>query len=506
MKKLIYKMGVVLMVASGCTNSTQTKSENTINIHFPMVSLNLDPHKMEDAFSMAVVLQIHRGLLRYTPSGDVAPDLAETWKESPDHKSYNLKLRPSTFSNGVKIEAKHVQMSFARLFSIGAAIGADLDYIEGVSEFRKTGDLSKLGIKVISPSEIEFRLKHSSALFLKHLAVADCAVLPLDSYKDEIQFNEKTGFSGPYKVSKFDSETGVTLEKWRSDGLDSKNPPKKIHFFPSARTPIDLAKSGETDSLDHDVVPNDIKMLLLSTGWKETATELIAETYLILSPKKVSDEIRKALFSSVDQNEIAKFLGEKYVPAYGAIPRGVPGELSANDMTALKGKAAKSTKGTIHLEFDPDNKAHQKLQKYLKETWEKIGISVKLAPLAKKELLKKLFSSECEVCLGQKGLDYPDGYSVLTYFKSGYPSNYFHINDAAIDKLIDDAGTILSREEREKTYAEIQRKVLAKNTLIPLAFGSEASGLWSGKIKSVPPHAMGIHMLPFETIELSGAK
>lgn len=506
MKKLIFNLGVTLMVASGCTNSSQNKSEDLINIHFPLVNLNLDPHKMEDAFSMTVVLQVHRGLLRYSPSGDVMPDLAESWKESSDHKFYTLELRPATFSNGVKIEAKHVQMSFARLFSIGAAIGADLDYIEGVSEFRKSGDLSKLGIKVISASEIEFQLKHASALFLKHLAVADCAVLQMKSYKDELQFNDKTGFSGPYKVLKFDAESGAVLEKWRSDTLDSKNPPKQIHFFPSERTPVELAKNGRTDSLDHDVVPVDAKTSLLSNGWKETATELIAETYLILNPKKVSDEIRKILFSSVDQNEIAKLLGEKYVPAYGAIPRGVPGELSAIDMAGLKTKTLHPAKGSIHLEFDPDNKIHQKLQKYLKEAWEKAGISVTLTPLVKKDLLKKLFNSECEVCLGQKGLDYPDGYSVLTYFKSGYPANYFHINDTAIDKLIDAAGTILGREEREKTYAEIQRKVLAKHTLIPLAFGSEASGLWSGKVKSVPPHAMGIHMLPFETIELNGAQ
>jgi ABC-type transport system substrate-binding protein len=43
-----------------------------------------DPQKMKDAFSMAVVNQIYRGLLRYNSNSDVLPDLAESWSESAD--------------------------------------------------------------------------------------------------------------------------------------------------------------------------------------------------------------------------------------------------------------------------------------------------------------------------------------------------------------------------------------------------------------------------------------
>lgn len=501
MKKLIFSLGVIFMLTSGCTKLSNNQANDLLNIHFPVVSLNLDPHKMEDAYSMTVVLQLHRGLLRYTPSGDVLPDLASEWKESADHKTYNLILKDTTFSDGSKLEALNVQMTFARLFASGAAMGADIDYIAGAAEFRKSGDLSKLGIKIKSPKEIEFQLTHPSALFLKHLAVADCAILPLKNFKDEIVFSEKSAFSGPYKVKSISIETGLLVEKWRPDPLDSKSPPRMVHFVMSNKMPSELAKAGETDSLDHDPIFDDLKKDLISQGWTETATELIAETYLILSPKKVSAEVRKVLFSAVDQVAVAKLLGSKYIPAFGAIPRGLPGELSEADMNGLKEKS-KPVKAEINLEYDPESKTHQKLYPYLKQVWEKAGIKVTLKPLSKKDLLDKLFSSQCEVCIGQKGLDYPDGFSVLTYFKSGYPSNYFHVNDPAIDKLINEAGKILDRTERENTYREIQRKVLSQHTLVPLAFGSEASGLFSSKIKTVPPHVMGLHMLPFETIEM----
>ena len=491
-----------MMITNACTNKSNTDAATRLNIHFPQVELILDPHKMEDAFSMTVVSQIHRGLLRYTPGGDVVPDLAKEWKESDDHRRYVFKLRGLHFSNGKQIEARHVQMSFARLFRIGAAIGADIEYIEGATEFRKSGDLSKLGIKIISPLEIEFRLKYPSALFLKHLAVTDCAILPLDDFNASLKFDENTGFSGPYKVVSLDKSGSVVVEKWRDDALESKSPPKELRFFPTTESPIALAKAGATDCLDHDPVSDEDKKRLLSERWTETATELIGETYVILNPKKVAADLRQAMVSVINPAEVAKLLGSKYTPAFGAIPRGVPGEMRQEDYPRLA--PAVSSHGSVNLEFDPNNPVHQKVQPFLTKKWEAIGIKVNLVPLSKRDLLKRVFGNSCEVCIGQKGLDYPDGYSVLTYFKSNYESNYFYVKNHHIDSLIDKSGAILDKEKREQSYRKIQQLVLKEHTLLPLAFGSEASGLWSSKIKSVPPHVIGYHMLPFETVEMAG--
>ena len=484
---------------SGCTKKEATPPSQ-LNIHFPLVSLNLDPHKMEDAYSMTVVLQVHRGLLRYTPSGDVAPDLAKKWADSPNHKTYTFKLNESHFSDGSPVTAKNVRMSFARLFYSGAAMGADLDYIDGAAEFKKTGDIEKLGIRESSPNEIVFHLSHPSALFLKHLAVADCAILSLTDFKQELAFGANTPYTGPYKVISVDKEKGVTLEKWRDDVLQAKNPPKIIKFFLSGEAPVDLAFRGETDSLDHDPVPDDEIKKLRSKGWQETATELIGESYLIMNPKRISKEIRQAIFSAVDQREVARILGAKFSPAYGAIPRGLPGELQEQDIAELR--SARKAKGTVNLQFDPQSLMFSKVVSYLKGRLESAGLTVNLIPLEKRELLTKIFSSDCEMCLGSKGLDYPDGFSVLTYFKSGSANNYFYVKDAGVDALLTEAGKILEKDVREASYKEIQKKILSQYTLVPLAFGSMASGLWSGKIENVPPHVMGYHMLPFETIEM----
>ena len=139
---------------------------------------------------------------------------------------------------------------------------------------------------------------------------------------------------------------------------------------------------------------------------------------------------------------------------------------------------------------------------YLKEIWGIAGINVTLKPLPKGEKLKRMFEKTCEACIGEKGLDYPDGFSVLTYFKSGYPSNYFQVEDKGVDLAIENAARTTNQAQREIQYRETQVKILEHFTVIPLFFGSQASGLWSPRVKYVPSHPMGFHVLPLETVEL----
>ena len=56
--------------------------------------------------------------------------------------------------------------------------------------------------------------------------------------------------------------------------------------------------------------------------------------------------------------------------------------------------------------------------------------------------------------------------------------------------------------KRTEFYRDVQRDVLKLKTVVPLFFGSNASGFWSSKVKNAPSHPMGLHTMSFETIEL----
>lgn len=73
-------MAILMTALAPLTLTAGISEAKTLRVHHPQVTLVLDPHRMEDAFSMAVVLQLFRGLMRYTPQGEVQPDLASSWR------------------------------------------------------------------------------------------------------------------------------------------------------------------------------------------------------------------------------------------------------------------------------------------------------------------------------------------------------------------------------------------------------------------------------------------
>ena len=86
--KILFSL--LLLFTVSCVK--QRGSNMELNIHVPDIKIQIDPQKMEDAFSMMIALQLFRGLLRYDQNGDVMSDIAESWTESADHLRYTFKL------------------------------------------------------------------------------------------------------------------------------------------------------------------------------------------------------------------------------------------------------------------------------------------------------------------------------------------------------------------------------------------------------------------------------
>ena len=66
---------------------------------------------------------IHDALVRPYPGHKMGPSLAESWKESPDGKTYEFKLRPGLkFHNGDPVTTEDVKFSFERYKGAGAKV------------------------------------------------------------------------------------------------------------------------------------------------------------------------------------------------------------------------------------------------------------------------------------------------------------------------------------------------------------------------------------------------
>lgn len=500
MNALLFRSFLLVICIFTLACERKNKGIMELNIHVPDIKLQVDPQKMEDAFSMMIALQLHRGLLRYDQNGDVMADLADSWTESKDRKEYVFKLRSATFSDDKPITARHVQMSLARLFYLGSSIAADIDNIEGVEDFKKSWDISKFGVQAINDQEVKITLRHPSALFLKQLAVVDCSILPITNFKEEFLISSKTAFSGPYKIS---ANEGMSfeLQKWRKDQLDSKNPPEIIRFFVTKESALTLAKEGKTDSLDTDQVGAEDIQKLKKSGWTSRLTELTYEWFVILNPKYIPDQVRAELSQKLDPNDLVKTLNiQNLISAFGLIPKGFYGYIENSKPTHKVATEYKGKKVSFKLDYLANSDFDKKLALYLKEKWDSKNVEVVLNEVPRGEKLARMFGKTAEATIGRKGTDYPDGFSVLTYFKGKYDANYFHVNDPKIDQMIADSSQEFDQTKRAKMYEKIQIEILKHHTNLPLFFGSLASGLWSNKIETIPSHPMGFHTMPFETI------
>jgi oligopeptide transport system substrate-binding protein len=476
------------------------KKESRLVVAVPTINLILDPHKMEDAYSMAVNIQLFRGLFRYMPDGSVESDLVKSWQISPDLKNYTFSLIDAEFSDGRKILARHMVASLARIFALSSGMAAELNLIKGVDTFKKTKNIRDLGLKILSDSQFEIRLSHPNFLLIKLLAVADCAVLPIENFDSELDPNI---FSGAYKL-KAHSKDAIEIAKWRSSAFESPHSPATIRYVPASRDSQELLKtvaSENVDAVDPFILDNAEIKKLKQKGWHQAVTGVATEVYVVFNPNKLNLDLRTALIDSVNSEKFVSTLGHPgFVPAFGVIPNTLPGHLAKSDLVSHP--EVKTISGEVNLIVSQNNPAILEVVKILTDIWGALGIKTILEPISSDEYFRRNLSGEFSARIGVKGMDYPDGFSNLAYFRSGVTSNYFFVSDKKIDALLDDVLGIESEHKRVEAYKKIQLKILEKKVILPLYFGSRDAGIWSSRVKFVPAHPMGFHTLPLETIEM----
>ena len=109
--------------------------------------VTLDPHRTTNSGAFWVMFpNVWGGLLRYTETGQVETDLAETFTVSDDGTVYTFKIRSdATYANGNQVIADHFVTSWKRALdpSITSPMAAFMQHVEGYAEYicrRERGD------------------------------------------------------------------------------------------------------------------------------------------------------------------------------------------------------------------------------------------------------------------------------------------------------------------------------------------------------------------------------
>jgi peptide/nickel transport system substrate-binding protein len=232
---------LVLIALSFAAARAQGPPEGQITIAFDatIAGTFLDPAETAGLGTPFVFLYaLHDALIKPLPGNDMAPCLAESWRESPDGLTYEFKLREGLrFHNGDPFTAEDVKFSFQRYR--GAAAKLLHDRVKSVD--------------VIDPSRIRFVLHKPWPDFLVFYATpaTGAAWVVPKKYIDRVGedgFKRQPVGLGPYRFVRMDPGQEIVLEAneqyWR------KKPSIKrviIKGVPDRTTRLAMLKTGEAD-------------------------------------------------------------------------------------------------------------------------------------------------------------------------------------------------------------------------------------------------------------------
>jgi peptide/nickel transport system substrate-binding protein len=185
-----------------------------------------------------ILYALHDALVRPYPPHKMGPSLAESWKESPDGKTYEFKLRAGLkFHNGDPLTTEDVKFSFERYKGAGAKLLHDR-----VAQ-----------VEVVSPLVVRFHLKEPWPDFMTYFgttATAASIVVP-KKYLTQVGddgFKKHPIGAGPYKFVSHTPGIEVTLEA--NTGYWRRVPSVKtlvMKSVPESTTRAVMMRSGEAD-------------------------------------------------------------------------------------------------------------------------------------------------------------------------------------------------------------------------------------------------------------------
>lgn len=399
---------------------------------------SLDPAKIVDVYSEAVVSRIFSTLVRHDNSLKIRGDLAEQWESSADGKTYTFRLREGVrFHNGRLVTAEDVKYSLKRL--LDPAVKSQRSWVMmpvlGAREFYNGSATDVSGIEILGEREIRITLAEPLVPFLSFLATPYASVVPREVVEQKgAAFEREPVGSGPFKFMLWIDNSIIELERFNGyyEG-PAKLERLRFVIVPDASVAYEKFLAGE---LEHAVVPPE--RLDSARAEKDDFRILSACTLQTMyigircgsEPYGTNADLRRALNAAVDR----KFIAEKiacgsFLPAKGPIPPGIAGFSESEPGCAYDPAAAAkfleaagypNGKGLPEetLYFRNDNQV-SRIAQSIEQDFKAAGIPVKLRSLDWGALKAAIESGQAKLFLLSWVGDYADADNFLfTIFHS----------------------------------------------------------------------------------------
>jgi ABC-type oligopeptide transport system substrate-binding subunit len=475
---------------------------------------SIDPPSPQagDAQSNVVEKLVFGGLVRLDDKLHVQPDAAASWTVSGDGKVYTFTLQPNLkWGDGTPVTAADVVWSFNRAFDPAYASGGVSFYLKDI-----TGGLAVTqgkaktvsGVKAIGANKVQITLDQPAAVFLDDLAYSVAFLVPRHQVTTGGKtWTEHAAATGPFIVKQWKHNQEIDLAPnpyyWRGKPqLAGVN----VEFIQNTETAYNLYKTGGVDIMGLINFPGNHLKDVQGTPDYHTGPQLFTEFLTVNEHRKPFDNplVRQAFSYAINRSTITTLINNRFLPAHGMLPPGMPGynkSLVGQTFDPNKAKQLLARAGypngkglpQITLNVDGGDNDGQTKAVALKEFWQKVlGVNVALNQLEHGAYINDLTSRNFELAFIQWGADYPDPQDFLSLLlQTTSPNNNGYYSSPRFDQLTSQADVMPhDSSARYQKYQQAEQIMLNDAAIIVLDWG-KANVLINPKVHGLALTALG---------------
>ncbi len=263
---------LLILGASALALAVVPASAKTFKFAFQGDAQALDPHGLNETFTLGMLGNVYEGLVAYDSNLKKIPSLATSWKTtSPTTWVFNLR-KGVKFHNGNDFNADDVIFSWKRMLSEGSDQKARGSLISGI---KKIDDYTiEITTPVPSPTltnEMTFMYIMDKEWSQEHNAAN--AASPKDAGRDNAYATTHANGTGPFMVESRQPDVKTVMTRFKGYwNKDIKTNVDKVEFTPikEAATRVAALLSGQID-LAYPVPVQDWNRLKKAKGVKALA-------------------------------------------------------------------------------------------------------------------------------------------------------------------------------------------------------------------------------------------
>ena len=470
------------------------KRGGTLNIGADADPIGLDPTTATAYSSYDFTALLYSGLMRWNADMKVEPDLATGYLQ-PDDTTYIFRLRQGVkFHNGQAFTAEDVKYTFDRILDPATASPSAVLFS------------SIKSVTVVEPFTVKFELKTPSATFLSYMATNPNGVIVPRGVAD---LKTKPVGTGPFVFESYEPSLQFTL-KANPNYYEEKQPYLDTVVFKFFKDQASLASALRSKAIDMTWFKDPKVSAQIVKGSRDLVsapgkTSRTFPVWFSIKTKPFNDvRVRRALSLATDRKaclqtvlggsgKVGAMVPESQVGGYDGVS---PLPYYKTDIPAAKKLLAEAGfAGGIDLGdyiVVAANALDVQCAQILQQQWAAAGIKVNLKPMETAPLIAAWLKGDFGIMSIALSWS-PDPDAIVSRLLSTHShGKALGMADARLDKMIEDARSILDNAKRASAYQQIQKHIADQAYILQIYQYPLRWEAWWSYVKGYVPLAANI--------------